>query len=79
MDLPQSTFFALSRHGAVAEVQMNRPEKANGMTPDFWTDLPRVMAELEADTTVRAVVLTGAGAELHRRHGSGHVPEPDGF
>lgn len=60
-DLPDSTFFALARHGAVLELQMNRPEKANGMSPDFWADLPRIVAALDADPSVRALVLTGAG------------------
>lgn len=59
--LPESTFFKLSRHDAVVEVCLNRPEKANGMTPDFWNDLPKLMERLDADVTVRAVVLTGAG------------------
>ncbi|MCP4317532.1 MAG: crotonase/enoyl-CoA hydratase family protein [Hyphomicrobiales bacterium] len=40
---------------------MNRPEKANGMTPDFWTELPRLLAELETDESVRAVILSGEG------------------
>lgn len=60
-DLPESTFFELTRHGAVVEVRMNRPEKANGMSPAFWTELPEIMGALDADMTVRSVVLTGAG------------------
>ena len=60
-DALSSTFFEVERHGAVVELRMNRPEKANGMSPDFWIDLPRLMQEFEADLTVRAVVLTGAG------------------
>ncbi|MEM1298617.1 MAG: crotonase/enoyl-CoA hydratase family protein [Pseudomonadota bacterium] len=56
-----STFFEVERHGAVAELRMNRPEKANGMSPDFWEDLPRLVEALDADMTVRAIVLTGAG------------------
>ncbi|MFK7944895.1 MAG: crotonase/enoyl-CoA hydratase family protein [Paracoccaceae bacterium] len=58
---PASTFFELERHGAVAELRMNRPDKANGMSPDFWDDLPRLVEALDADTSVRAIVLTGAG------------------
>ena len=60
-DALTSTFFEIERHGAVAEIRMNRPDKANGMTPDFWEDLPRLVDALDADTTVRALVLTGAG------------------
>ena len=56
-----SSFFQITRHGAVAELCMNRPDKANGMSPDFWSDLPRLIGALDADVTCRAVVLTGAG------------------
>ena len=61
MALPESTFFEVERHGAVAELAMNRPEKANGMSPDFWTDLPLIVEALDADMSVRAIVLTGRG------------------
>ena len=60
-DLPVTTFFELTRHDAVVEVCMNRPEKANGMSPEFWAELPMVMAALDADVKVRAVILSGAG------------------
>lgn len=61
MDPLHSTFFRVERHGAVAEIRMNRPEKANGMTPDFWMDLPRLIEALDNDASIRAIVLTGAG------------------
>lgn len=66
MDLPQSGFFTVEREGAIAIVTMDRPEKANGMTPDFWRELPQIMAALDADETVRAAVIAGKG-----RHFSG--------
>ena len=56
-----STFFSAVRHGSVAELVMNKPDKANAMSPDFWADLPRLIDRLQADETVRAVVITGAG------------------
>lgn len=61
MSLPESTFFEIQRHGAVAELAMNRPDKANGMNPAFWDDLPGIVEVLDADTSVRAIVLTGRG------------------
>ncbi|MEM7057722.1 MAG: crotonase/enoyl-CoA hydratase family protein [Pseudomonadota bacterium] len=60
-ELPESTFFELTRHDAVVEVSMNRPKKANGMSVDFWTELPAIMTALDKDMSVRSVVLTGAG------------------
>lgn len=56
-----STFFTVTRHGAVAELLMNKPDKANAMSPDFWADLPRILDALNADPGVRAAVIIGAG------------------
>ncbi len=52
MALPESTFFEVERHGAVAELAMNRPDKANGMSPDFWNDLPVSVPDLDVDMSV---------------------------
>lgn len=56
-----STFFRIERGGPVARIVMNRPDKANSMTPEFWSDLPRVMAALGRDRTVRCAVISGEG------------------
>lgn len=56
-----SSFFVVTTDGPVARISMNRPQKANGMTPDFWTELPRLLALLERDERIRCVVLTGEG------------------
>ena len=60
-DLPDSTFFSIERSGAVVELQLNRPDKANGMTPEFWRELPALVQHFDDDSSVRALVLTGAG------------------
>ena len=62
----ESTFFRIERDGAVARIVMNKPDKANSMTPDFWSDLPRIIAALGRDETVRCAVISGEG-----RHFSG--------
>lgn len=56
-----STFFDVTVEEGVAHIEMNRPEKANSMSPDFWADLPRIAAALDTDPGVRAVVLSGRG------------------
>jgi len=45
----------------VAEVTLIGPGKGNTMGPDFWRELPEIFAQLDADDSVRAVVVTGAG------------------
>ncbi|AWH93699.1 enoyl-CoA hydratase [Dietzia lutea] len=37
------------------------PGRNNAMGPDFWADMPRVMAELDADPDVRAAVIAAEG------------------
>jgi len=52
---------SVTRAGAVAVLRLNRPEKLNAMNSQMKEELAASLAELEADETVRAVVLTGAG------------------
>lgn len=48
----------------VAEVTLLGPGKGNAMGPDFWRELPLVFGALDRDENVRAVVLTGSGANF---------------
>jgi 2-(1,2-epoxy-1,2-dihydrophenyl)acetyl-CoA isomerase len=51
----------VARLGAVAEVTMNRPEALNALSRPLIEALRSTLAELAADLSVRAVILTGAG------------------
>ncbi|KAI9030626.1 enoyl-CoA hydratase/isomerase family protein [Hyaloraphidium curvatum] len=51
----------VERDGPVAVVTMNRPSAMNALSRALQADLARAFRELEADASVRAVVLTGAG------------------
>lgn len=62
----------LNRHGAVAEIVINRPEKMNAMTPEMTQALVELRAEVERDDTLRVVLIRGegerafsAGSDLH--------------
>jgi enoyl-CoA hydratase len=48
----------------IAEVTLLGPGKGNAMGPDFWRELPVVFGELDKSDDVRAVVLTGSGANF---------------
>ena len=52
---------ALSVAGAVATVTLNRPDVGNSMNLRFGADLLDAARRIQADPSVRAVVLTGAG------------------
>lgn len=51
----------LSRKGAVATITIHAPEKMNAIEYEMWVEIARVMPELDADASVRAVVFRGAG------------------
>jgi enoyl-CoA hydratase len=48
----------------VVEVTLLGPGKGNAMGPDFWAEMPILFKALDADESVRAVVVTGSGANF---------------
>lgn len=50
-----------TRHDGFAEVVLNRPDRLNALSHALLVDLRQLLAELETDPEVRAIVLTGAG------------------
>jgi enoyl-CoA hydratase len=52
---------ALERAGAVATVRLNRPSVLNALNLQMLDELAGTFAELDADQSVRAVILTGTG------------------
>ena len=61
MDLSDLRTIRLEREGGVAIVTLDRPDRMNAWTGRMHTEHRAVFAHLEADPTVRAVVVTGAG------------------
>ena len=57
----ESTFFVCSAEDGIAHIEMNRPDKANSMSPDFWEDLPRLVDDMDHNPDIRAIVLSGRG------------------
>ena len=53
--------FEVSVADHIAEVALTGPGKGNAMGPDFWSELPQLFGQLDADDDVRAVILTGSG------------------
>jgi enoyl-CoA hydratase/carnithine racemase len=61
MDLSDLRTIGLERDGGVAVVTLDRPDRMNAWTGRMHTEYREVFAHLEADPTVRAAVVTGAG------------------
>ena len=49
------------RHGEIATVTLNRPEKRNAISTPMIEDLFAALNAAETDSSVRVVILTGAG------------------
>ena len=57
----QSTYFNIELLGHVAHVKLNRPEKRNAMNWDFWRDLPRIIGDIDRNSSARCIVLSSTG------------------
>jgi enoyl-CoA hydratase len=56
-----SEVLSVERHGHVATLWLDSPERRNAMGPAFWQDVPLLMRELSDDPAVRAVVVAAKG------------------
>jgi enoyl-CoA hydratase len=55
------TTFTYGVDGHVAQIALNRPQALNTMNREFWDEIPAVFAEIDADPSVRAVVISSTG------------------
>jgi enoyl-CoA hydratase len=53
--------FEIEIDGHVATLWLSNPDRRNAMGPDFWRDLPGVVAEIDANEQVRAAVIAARG------------------
>jgi len=73
------------RDGGVATIWMNRPDVHNAFNAQLIADLTTACIELDADDSVRAVVLAGrgksfsAGADLNWMKAAGEASEAENF
>ena len=51
----------VEKDGPVATLTLNRPERMNAITGPMLAELSRALVDCDADSTVRVIVLTGAG------------------
>ena len=53
--------FDVSIAGKVAHLQLKRPDELNTMIPAFWSELPRIVEDLDARAAARAIVISSTG------------------
>lgn len=51
----------VERSGAVATLTLNRPDSRNAIRLGMYEELPRLLAQIDADTAVKVLVVRGAG------------------
>lgn len=45
----------------IAHIQLSRPEALNSMIPAFWTELPAVVRQIDAEAIARVIVISAQG------------------
>lgn len=85
IDTDHLTALIVEQHEGLVTVTFNRPKRKNAIGAATWNELDAVLAAIEVDPNVRAVVLTGAegnfsaGADLSGEESNGltgHGPQP---
>jgi enoyl-CoA hydratase len=49
--------------GSIATLVINRPSQRNAINYEMWREISRLAAEIEADASVRVLIIRGAGNE----------------
>ena len=53
--------FDVETRDGVTEIRLNRPDAYNSMVPSFWTELPKIIRDLDAGSETRVIVLSSTG------------------
>ncbi len=53
--------FTVDINNNIASVILNRPEKRNSMSPDFWRELPLIIKDIDQGAKARVIVLSSTG------------------
>ncbi|MEL7490239.1 MAG: crotonase/enoyl-CoA hydratase family protein [Pseudomonadota bacterium] len=53
--------FSLDIADSIAHLRLNRPEKANSMIKEFWTELPAAINDISDEAKARVIVISSEG------------------
>ena len=45
----------------IANITLNRPDKRNSMNPAFWSELPKIVREIDEGSLARVIVISSTG------------------
>ncbi len=60
--MPSEAAVAVERRAGIGWIVLNRPDQINAINDDIRRGVPAALAELDADPSVRVIVIRGAGA-----------------
>lgn len=60
--MPSEAAVAVERRAGIGWIVLNRPDQINAINDDIRLGVPAALAELDADPSVRVIVIRGAGA-----------------
>ena len=55
------TCFDLGIESGVAHLRLNRPDAYNTMVPEFWSELPRIIKDIDSGAEARVIVISSEG------------------
>jgi len=55
------TCFDVSIENHIAHIKLSRPEKRNAMIAEFWTELPDIIHDIDANSRARVIVISSTG------------------
>lgn len=53
--------FDVTLEDKVAHIILNRPDKRNSMSPEFWDELPAIVRDIDDNAKARAIVISSTG------------------
>ena len=53
--------FDVSIENDIAHIVLSRPEKRNSMVPEFWEELPAIVADIDENARARVIVISSTG------------------
>ena len=54
----------LEKSDGFARLVFNRPDKRNAVTAAMWAAIPELLTEIEADSSIKVVIVTGTGGSF---------------
>tara|TARA_B100000674_G_scaffold482996_1_gene486204 strand:+ start:81 stop:926 length:846 start_codon:yes stop_codon:yes gene_type:complete len=53
--------FEVKIENNIAHIKLNRPEKRNSITAEFWDELPEIVADIDNNSKARVIVISSTG------------------